>query len=208
MCACIYIRGTSKDSGAYDLGELDQALFLYLDGQQDHHQAPHHVEDQRRKHHCLSFSQRITHKAKGNIFFYPFAWSDQITRDLGFGRGSQEKPVQRIFFFSHLLPLSSVLFLWPDPIEGKSTIHKEIKEMDSRFWFNYFQRFSSSQFLVVWIELGLWHILCNKPKPIMNFLRILQVLKKASTILDFFGIWVYFFFSFSLHFFTLSFWFS
>ncbi|KAK9921748.1 hypothetical protein M0R45_030245 [Rubus argutus] len=38
--------GTSKDSGAYDLGELDQALFLYLDGQQDH-QAPHHVEDQR-----------------------------------------------------------------------------------------------------------------------------------------------------------------
>ncbi|XP_062006696.1 bZIP transcription factor TGA10 isoform X2 [Rosa rugosa] len=39
-----------KDSGAYDLGELDQALFLYLDGQQDHHhhhQAPHHVQDQR-----------------------------------------------------------------------------------------------------------------------------------------------------------------
>ncbi|KAL6141479.1 hypothetical protein ACLB2K_059767 [Fragaria x ananassa] len=42
--------GSSKDSGAYDLGELDQALFLYLDGQQQdhhHHQAPHHVQDQR-----------------------------------------------------------------------------------------------------------------------------------------------------------------
>ncbi|KAF3442616.1 hypothetical protein FNV43_RR16532 [Rhamnella rubrinervis] len=34
----------SKDSGAYDLGELDQALFLYLDGQ-DHH--PSSVQDQR-----------------------------------------------------------------------------------------------------------------------------------------------------------------
>lgn len=34
----------SKDSGAYDLGELDQALFLYFDGQQD----PSSVQDQRR----------------------------------------------------------------------------------------------------------------------------------------------------------------
>ncbi|KAK7336620.1 hypothetical protein VNO77_17166 [Canavalia gladiata] len=33
----------SKDSGAYDLGELDQALFLYLDGQTD----PSNVQDQR-----------------------------------------------------------------------------------------------------------------------------------------------------------------
>ncbi|XP_058207619.1 bZIP transcription factor TGA10 isoform X2 [Rhododendron vialii] len=33
----------SKDSGAYDLGELDQALFLYFDGQQD----PSSVQDQR-----------------------------------------------------------------------------------------------------------------------------------------------------------------
>ncbi|KAJ7972278.1 Transcription factor like [Quillaja saponaria] len=29
--------GSKDTSGAYDLGELDQALFLYLDGQQDHH---------------------------------------------------------------------------------------------------------------------------------------------------------------------------
>ncbi|KAI4348749.1 hypothetical protein L6164_009432 [Bauhinia variegata] len=33
----------SKDSGAYDLGELDQALFLYLDGQAD----PSNIQDQR-----------------------------------------------------------------------------------------------------------------------------------------------------------------
>ncbi|XP_028808664.1 bZIP transcription factor TGA10-like isoform X2 [Neltuma alba] len=33
----------SKDSGAYDLGDLDQALFLYLDGQQD----PSSVQHQR-----------------------------------------------------------------------------------------------------------------------------------------------------------------
>jgi hypothetical protein len=34
----------SKDSGGYDLGELDQALFLYLDGQD-----PSTVQDQRRE---------------------------------------------------------------------------------------------------------------------------------------------------------------
>lgn len=34
----------SKETGAYDLGELDQALFLYLEGQ-DHASA----QDQRRK---------------------------------------------------------------------------------------------------------------------------------------------------------------
>ncbi|XWS66417.1 hypothetical protein CRYUN_Cryun05aG0197500 [Craigia yunnanensis] len=33
---------TSKDTGAYDLGELDQALFLYLDGQD-----PSSIQDQR-----------------------------------------------------------------------------------------------------------------------------------------------------------------
>lgn len=38
-----YLRG--KDSGAYDLGELDQAFFLYLDGQAD----PSTVQDQRRE---------------------------------------------------------------------------------------------------------------------------------------------------------------
>ncbi|XP_061346342.1 bZIP transcription factor TGA10-like [Gastrolobium bilobum] len=36
-----YLR--NKDSGAYDLGELDQALFLYLDGQAD----PSSVQEQR-----------------------------------------------------------------------------------------------------------------------------------------------------------------
>lgn len=36
---------SNKDSGAYDLGELDQALFLYLDGQAD----PSSVQDQRRE---------------------------------------------------------------------------------------------------------------------------------------------------------------
>lgn len=35
----------NKDnSGAYDLGELDQALFLYLDGQE-----PSSIQDQRRE---------------------------------------------------------------------------------------------------------------------------------------------------------------
>jgi len=41
MCLCYVIR--SKDSGAYDLGELDQAFFLYLDGQPD----PSSVQDQK-----------------------------------------------------------------------------------------------------------------------------------------------------------------
>ncbi|BBH07419.1 bZIP transcription factor family protein [Prunus dulcis] len=50
----------SKDSGAYDLGELDQALFLYLDGQsQDHHNSSstatttttHHLHQDTQRHH-------------------------------------------------------------------------------------------------------------------------------------------------------------
>ncbi|KAJ7976850.1 Transcription factor like [Quillaja saponaria] len=32
-----FLSSNKDTSGAYDLGELDQALFLYLDGQQDHH---------------------------------------------------------------------------------------------------------------------------------------------------------------------------
>ncbi|ONH95468.1 hypothetical protein PRUPE_7G073000 [Prunus persica] len=49
-----------KDSGAYDLGELDQALFLYLDGQsQDHHNSSstatttttHHLHQDTQRHH-------------------------------------------------------------------------------------------------------------------------------------------------------------
>lgn len=56
LCAflCMWGVGRSKDSGAYDLGELDQALFLYFDGQQD----PSSVQDQRRKLH-LSLSLSI-----------------------------------------------------------------------------------------------------------------------------------------------------
>lgn len=45
---CTFGVSRSKDTGPYDLGELDQALFLYLDGQD-----PSSVQDQRRE---LSFS--------------------------------------------------------------------------------------------------------------------------------------------------------
>jgi len=38
----------NKDSSAYDLGELDQAFFLYLDGQAQ--ADPSSVQDQRREH--------------------------------------------------------------------------------------------------------------------------------------------------------------
>jgi len=44
MFVYMYVN-RSKDSGAYDLGELDQAFFLYLDGQAD----PSSVQDQRRE---------------------------------------------------------------------------------------------------------------------------------------------------------------
>ncbi|GAB4843800.1 hypothetical protein Ancab_013765 [Ancistrocladus abbreviatus] len=49
-----YIGGISrgKDSGAYDLGELDQALFLYLDGQAD----PSSVQDHQRREYLSSIS--------------------------------------------------------------------------------------------------------------------------------------------------------
>ena len=54
MCLCYVNR--SKDSGAYDLGELDQAFFLYLDGQAD----PSSVQDQKREL-SLSLSITLTH---------------------------------------------------------------------------------------------------------------------------------------------------
>lgn len=38
-----YIICRGKDSASYDLGELDQALFLYLDGQD-----PSAIQEQRR----------------------------------------------------------------------------------------------------------------------------------------------------------------
>jgi hypothetical protein len=41
----VYVSRNNKDSGAYDLGELDQALFLYLNGQND----PTSVHEQKRK---------------------------------------------------------------------------------------------------------------------------------------------------------------
>lgn len=41
----------SKDAGAYDLGELDQALFLYLDGQD-----PSTVNQDQRRELSLSLS--------------------------------------------------------------------------------------------------------------------------------------------------------
>lgn len=88
----------SKDSGAYDLGELDQALFLYLDGQsQDHHNSSstatttttHHLhqDTQRRKHLCRFISpsislslalypliQRERENHKENNIFCFFSW--------------------------------------------------------------------------------------------------------------------------------------
>lgn len=63
---CVYDSG-SKDSGAYDLGELDQAFFLYLDGQAD----PSSVQDQRRE-----LSLRNTHTWK-----FLFAFNLQIQKD-------------------------------------------------------------------------------------------------------------------------------
>jgi len=62
---CVYVsRG--KDSGAYDLGELDQAFFLYLDGQAD----PSTVQDQRRELSRKLFLTR-THTWKFlSLFFF------------------------------------------------------------------------------------------------------------------------------------------
>lgn len=64
---CVYVsRG--KDSGAYDLGELDQAFFLYLDGQAD----PSTVQDQRRELYRKLFLTR-THPWKFlSLFFFSF----------------------------------------------------------------------------------------------------------------------------------------
>ena len=49
--------GNNTNHGAYDLGELDQALFLYLDGQQaDTSTTSNHLhQDQRRKTFLFNF---------------------------------------------------------------------------------------------------------------------------------------------------------
>lgn len=48
--------GNNTNHGAYDLGELDQALFLYLDGQQaDTSTTSNHLhQDQRRKNYIFN----------------------------------------------------------------------------------------------------------------------------------------------------------
>lgn len=67
---CFCFNNRSKDSGAYDLGELDQAFFLYLDGQADH---PSSVQDQRRELSLsLSLSMRKIHTNKKYLFFVSF----------------------------------------------------------------------------------------------------------------------------------------
>lgn len=48
MCFFFLFDLRNKDSSAYDLGELDQAFFLYLDGQAQ--ADPSNVPDQRREH--------------------------------------------------------------------------------------------------------------------------------------------------------------
>lgn len=54
---------SSKDAGAYDLGELDQALFLYLDGQD-----PSTAQDQQRRE-CFLSSKKF------HFSFYPLKFS-------------------------------------------------------------------------------------------------------------------------------------
>ena len=62
--ACLLCH-RSKDSGAYDLGELDQAFFMYLDGQAD----PSTVQDQRREL-CLSLSLSNTYIYRKKLKFF------------------------------------------------------------------------------------------------------------------------------------------
>jgi len=67
----------SKDAGAYDLGELDQALFLYLDGQD-----PSTVnQDQRRE---PSLSPSLSHFLQYTFSFplFCFCWEDSLWKGL------------------------------------------------------------------------------------------------------------------------------
>jgi hypothetical protein len=73
----------SKDAGAYDLGELDQALFLYLDGQD-----PSTVnQDQRREPSLslpLSLSPSLSHFLQYSFSFplFCFCWEDSLWKGL------------------------------------------------------------------------------------------------------------------------------
>lgn len=74
----------SKDAGPYDLGELDQALFLYLDGQDSSTN-----QDQRREM-PLSLSRSLFQiRRRILVFCWGYFFGKQLF-------GSQEKHVQQI----------------------------------------------------------------------------------------------------------------
>ena len=71
----------SKDAGAYDLGELDQALFLYLDGQD-----PSTVNQDQRREPSLSpsLSLSLSHFLQYSFSFplFCFCWEDSLWKGL------------------------------------------------------------------------------------------------------------------------------
>ena len=75
-----------KDTGAYDLGELDQALFLYLDGQD-----VSTIQDQRRE--CsfsLNFFSLFTSKTR-DFSVLLFSFSGASVKKILFGQ--PDRPV-------------------------------------------------------------------------------------------------------------------
>lgn len=61
----------SKDAGSYDLGELDQALFLYLDGQDN--PSTMNQDHQRREHKLINSMVYTNHCWSNNstsVFFF------------------------------------------------------------------------------------------------------------------------------------------
>lgn len=160
---CFGFSSSSKDTGTYDLGELDQALFLYFDGQD-----PSGVQEQRRE--CFLSQNFLLSSYKGTfIFSLVFCWEDSFGNGLF---GSQEKHVQQIKIFHASTFFDQILTC------RTKALKRLFKNMFSTF--KYEERILLISFLSPCLELVFWNMTCNKTNPlIMIFLRFLHVLKRV-----------------------------
>src|ERR1044072_2513984 len=101
----VYVSRSSKDSGAYDLGELDQALFLYLDGQAQAQAAASAataepssgVQDQQRRKLFLHMHQNFIFLPNSDTLFLQFQKEEGNSSSLTFFICS----IRRFSFGSH-----------------------------------------------------------------------------------------------------------
>lgn len=82
VCMYLCVSRSSKDSGAYDLGDLDQALLLYLDGQGQGQTDSSTLQDQRLRELLYFISFSFSHVCK--LIFIQFIQFKILSLSLSF----------------------------------------------------------------------------------------------------------------------------